>query len=513
MSHALRPGVFAFEVNSLRNTNLHYLTKAMYVNPLQISLETLIGAGPMLGHGLEDRSTIRDAQDWSLVRRLQAQTSTRLRSEAQQRLFAVAPLDVLMTQAGGDKQFHIIEINGTGIGGLTNMTADAIGAVLDDLCEMAQEMDEADPIILIASSGKENDQSPRLNKLLHEKVLYAEALKRGFEYAGETPRVVTMTGAIQTPASFPTSGPTIVLGYMKEFLDHLRLEQDGRLSLFGRPVTAAINDRFCLNVLHHFDDQVDLNQFWTLNRGFLAGADKGVAYDLLDECLRREPRRFFPEEVAFARVFDQEELTETVLAWVRKGRRCVIKPQGTGLGHGIEFFLDPSEDETAIKARIDRSVRLTESYYGLPGGAFPYTVCEYLDTCSIPEASHPLHGHKFELRIVVYRDGMELKAFPSILKIASEKYDAAKPARLSLINNITTSAQAKKAAGVEFMLPLANRETLKMLGLTWEHLVELCRSATEFVRFVLDKVEDEPERLGLPANIPVSSRRLMGAVA
>ena len=38
----------------------------MYVNPFQVSLETLIGAAPLLGHTLEDRRGIRDG-DWVCV--------------------------------------------------------------------------------------------------------------------------------------------------------------------------------------------------------------------------------------------------------------------------------------------------------------------------------------------------------------------------------------------------------------------------------------------------------------
>src|SRR5262245_59869289 len=260
----------------------------MYVNPLQISLETLIGAAPLLGHALEDRASIRNAQDWKLLKRLQAETSTPLRGPSQERLFCVAPLDVLVTEEAGVKRFHIIEINGTGIGGLTNLTTDAISCVLDNLCQFAQTIVEPDPLVLIASSCKENEQTPRLNKIIHEKILYAEALKRGFEYAGENPNVCTL--ASLSSGNVPQADHTIVLGYMKEFLQRLQLEEGGRLTLGGRTVTAAINDRFCLNVVHHFDQRVDLEKFWTLNRCFVPGADKGVAYELLNDFLRHEPR-------------------------------------------------------------------------------------------------------------------------------------------------------------------------------------------------------------------------------
>src|SRR5262245_32244309 len=106
---------------------------AMYVNPFHVSLETLIGAAPLLGHKLEDRSGIRDAQDAALIQKLQAVSSVRLRDASQQDLFCVAPLDVLVTGGYGRKQFHLIEINGTGIGGLTNLPGSAVSGVLDGL--------------------------------------------------------------------------------------------------------------------------------------------------------------------------------------------------------------------------------------------------------------------------------------------------------------------------------------------------------------------------------------------
>ena len=63
-------------------------------------------------------------------------------------------------------------------------------------------------------------------------------------------------------------------------------------------------------------------------------------------------------------------------------------------------------------------------------------------------------------------------------------------------------ASRLSAAGVEFMLPLANRDTLDLLGLAQSELEELCVAATGFMRHVLDQVQDEPETLGLPGPAP-----------
>src|SRR5262249_3107224 len=143
----------------------------------------------------------------------------------------------------------------------------------------------------------------------------------------------------------------------------VRLESDGRVTLMERPVTAAVNDRFCLNLVSQYDWRVDLARFATMNRCFLAGSDKGVAYCLLNEHLDDHPGRHFPRRVQFARARSGDELVATVLAWLQHGRRTVIKPQGTGLGHGIEFFLAPDEPPEQVAARIDASLGLTEKFY------------------------------------------------------------------------------------------------------------------------------------------------------
>lgn len=94
--------------------------------------------------------------------------------------------------------------------------------------------------------------------------------------------------------------------------------------------------------------------------------------------------------------------------------------------------------------QVDASIITVAKTYALECGGLPFTVCEYLDTASISDAAakqhvgnslegcdgmsdsgsdvsslepHPMAGHKFELRIVVYRDGDVLKAYPAIAKV------------------------------------------------------------------------------------------------
>jgi hypothetical protein len=80
---------------------------------LTVSLQTLVGSSELLGHSLENRDSIAQAQDPSLASRILAASTCSLRDPSQRPMFIIAPLDVLVTrEADGSNRFHIIEING-----------------------------------------------------------------------------------------------------------------------------------------------------------------------------------------------------------------------------------------------------------------------------------------------------------------------------------------------------------------------------------------------------------------
>lgn len=468
-------------------------------NPLQISMDTVIANSPMLGQELEDRRPIRAAQDDRIATRLAFTAATPLRSPSQRDLFCVSPLDLLVSEQNGRKQFHLLELNGTGIGGVTNLTDRAVCEVLESLAESCTAFDDPEGVVLLAVSGKESLANPRLNRLMHEKLLFVEAIRHGLARRfghGEVTSLEMLKRKAHNPGR---AWPGVVLGYNRDLLDAVNVEFDGSVWLHGRRVIGAVNDRFCRNMLARFDERVDLDQLMTLNRSFAAGSDKGVAYSLMNEYAALHPEPWLPAEIRHAHATSRLALVETVLDWLACGRQVVIKPHGTGLGHGIEFFLEPHEPIERVVARIDHSLALTEEYYGIAGGALPYTVCEYVDACRLRSRRHSLDGHKYELRVVVYRHGMMLRAFPSIAKIARERDDGRGRIRRALINNITACGDTAKVSGIDYMLPLANERTLEMLDLSVDEIEALCGAATGYVRHVLDQVEDQPERFGLPA--------------
>ncbi len=467
-------------------------------NPLQVSLETVLAASPLLGQELENRGPIAAAQDQRMADRVAQASATRLRSPQQRHLFCVAPLDLLVSEHEGRKQFHLLELNGTGIGGLTNLTDRAVCEVLQSLAESCATFDDPEGVVLLAVSGKESSTNPRLNRLMHEKLLFVEAMRQGLSRRFGACDALNLA-AVRRAADGPCPArPAVVLGYIKELIDDLTVDFDGTLWLHGRRVMGAVNDRFCRNLLQRSDERVDLEELQTLNRCFAAGSDKGVAYGLMNEYVHAHPQASLPREIRHAHADNRLCLIETVLQWLALGRQVVIKPHGTGLGHGIEFFFDRQENFDAIVQRIDRSLDLTEEYYGITGGALPYTICEYVDACRVESAEHPLCGHKYELRVVVYRHGMTLRAFPSIAKIARERDDHGGRVRRALINNITACGDTSKVNGVDYMLPLCNQRTLEVLGLSAGEMESLCAAATGYVRHVLDQTEDDPARFGLP---------------
>lgn len=486
----------------------------MTASRLNVSLSTVLAASPLLGHDLEDRSSVRISQNEEIWQGLARDCSTQLASSTQQELFCVAPLDILVSEKQGQKQFHLLELNGTGIGGISNMPTSIVGTMLDSLTECVKSIDDPHGVVLLAVSGKESEESPRLNRLMHEKLLFVDAIREGLVQRFGSCDVANLKQLAQQEPQVEQRlpRPTVVIGYMKDLMDAMTCDAAGRLWIHGRPVVGAVNDRFCRNVLQRFHERVDLKRFKTFNRCFTPGSDKGIAYGLLDEYVHQHAHPSLPSEVPYAHAESREELVETVLAWLELGREVVIKPHGTGLGHGIEFFLDPNEDLATIEARIDKSLRLTEEFYGIPGGSLPYTVCEYVDACTLQEQEHPLDGHKYELRVVVYRDGKRLKAMPSIAKIAREKIDEQEFERRALINNITASGDTGKVCGTDYMLPLCNWRTLKLLGLTHDDLENLCNFATGYVRHVLDQLERDPERFGLPPAETVSSQSLSASL-
>lgn len=459
---------------------------------LDISLSTLIQTSSLLGLRLEDFSPVRERQNQSLVEELQKESTVSLVNPDQKKHFYLSAIDFLAYDDGNEKKFKFTEINGSGFTGLSNISIPNIQTVIKELQTIPKHINDEVPVVIVPCSGTKAISTSGRPSLMYEKILFAQAIKEGFEKERGSADLVTLYDIVQAGPFKPTK-PTVVIGYLIDLMEYLSCI-DGKMYFLGFPLSGATHDRFCDNLINAFKDEIDLNQFYSINNLFYITSDKGTAYKFFHEFRKTRDFKSFDKEFDFARVFNRKELIDAVLDRVKAGKRTVIKPHGAALGRGIEFFVIPEDDEQIIN-KIDCSLEAVNRFCGVEGWAFPYTVVNFVDCCTIPKKDYPLFGHKYEMRVIVYRDDDKLKAFPSIVKISSKKYEADVSDRLMLLNNVAAAAGRTKLESYNYMLPLSNMETLEVLGLKLDDLKEICSFSTEYVRYAIDKIDTNPMSL------------------
>lgn len=453
---------------------------------LQLSLETLMDTSPLLGVAFEDRRHLRSRQHNGLLALVQKNGSVHLNRPGR---FYFGCLDFLVSGSGHGKRFHPIEFNGTGMAGVFSISTPAIQGILKTLRQAAEFLPGRTPLFLAPLSGTQNIGSSASSSWLYERMFYAEAIREGMRRLHGRAKLLTLPEIVSWNG-FSLDQPTVVLGHHKDFIQHLSC-LDGQIYLFDQPVSGAMRDQFCDNLFSYFrarDEQVNPATFYPVNPIYPLGGDKGFFYGLLNRFLARNSFKGLPEQVLYSHACNWEQLIAQVRGQLAAGRKVVIKPHASGLGRGIDFFVRP-ESEEQIVSKIEASIEATEKFYGTEGAAFPYTVCEFIDGAIIEQADHPLEGHKYELRVMLYAEGQTLKAFPSIVKIAGKRYNEADADRLMLMNNIAVSTNGHQVNSDQYLLPLCNYETLDMLGIDPEELAELCRFSTGLLAYCIEEMD------------------------
>jgi hypothetical protein len=456
---------------------------------LSIGLPTLIGLAPMLGHRLDDRRTIANSQASALALRFARESEEPLPAPTRIRDFFVAPLDILPYRRGGRLQFQLLELNGTGIGGITNMPGPLVEDILESIAEIGNLCDGAAPVVVVASSGRELAADLKPSHLLHEKLLFVDRIADALERRFGDCEILSLDQLTANDGWLSSSRPAVLLGYSRELVERAAVV-GGVPRLYGRDIAAVVNDRFLHNLQTAYG-ALDSRAFLAANSCYAAGADKAEAYRHVNSFDAQSEPNGIGGSIRFDVCGDRASLLETVLTRLARGEQLVIKPSGTGHGDGIEFFFG-DEDKDLVASRIDRSLGVVRERYGR-GVGYPYTVTEYLDAEVIRSVNHPLRGRKFELRIVVYRRGRMLHAVPSIAKVAPETWDPTHPTRGALINNVSASIRSGKTGGANHVLPLCHPKTLETLGLDEDVLSRLCRWATAYVAHVLTATRVELE--------------------
>ncbi len=456
------------------------LTRVGANHALAVSLPTLISLAPMLGHHLDDRNTIARHQAYDLAWRFARESEIQVPSQGAPQDFFVAPLDILAFRRAGRRKFQLLELNGTGIGGITNMPNGLVLEILETIGEIGGACEGPAPLVLVASSGRETQHDGRPSHLLHEKVLFVDRIAQSLNERFGDVEILALDALVANRGWRRSLRPTVILGYTRDLVDYADAVR-GAPRLFGRRVAAIVNDRFLYN-LEASRGVLDADSFLPANRCYKAGADKATAYRHVNSFARDRSDKAC-EPVKFDVCYNVDQLIQTVVTRLRLDEQVVVKPSGTGHGDGIEFFFG-DEATSVVEERIGRSLSVVRERYG-EGAGFPYTVTEYLNAEVIRAPGHALRGCKYELRIVVYRRGSMLRAVPSIAKVAPEVWDPSNPSRGSLINNVSASIRGGKTSGRDHVLPLCMRETLDALDLDEDVLGGLCRWATGYVAHVL----------------------------
>lgn len=441
----------------------------------RISLETLREVSTLLGRPLPDPWEPGGRHDPSLLparfREAEAHAAWPVLAGDRTGAFYYGSVDLLPVREGdGSVGYQILELNGTGVGGLGRLPGPLLRAVLRELWELPRTLPEEPPLVLctIASAA---------TRTVGERILIAQALKEGLRAQRGRSEIVVL-GESPPGDRLPRDRPLVVL---TEYARRGLMAEDGELRLHGRRVDAIVRDLHCQHVLDLFPGRLDASAFLGINRIFPVSTSKARTYGIYNAFLATHPNRLLRRPVRFEVADDREALDRMVRDMLDGGCSVVIKPHAAGAGRGIAF-LHPSDAAAELEAALDRAVADAPR---VSGRVFPYTVCELLDCPTIERPGHPLLGHRYELRIVVFRVGTTLRAFPTVCRVSGWRYDSAWSDRRMLLNTMSRSLESQSNGSCA--LPLCHPATLDALGLSPDTLVELCDAAAAFVHMVVSE--------------------------
>jgi hypothetical protein len=475
-------------------------------DPYQFSLSSFIEIAPLMtGGALEDRTPLRMAQDETLAKTLQkASDITFTPSDLGQKFFFGCVDFLAYDSPEGQRKFLPLEFNGTGTGGMTNMVPFAFQELSETLGQLNPFLPKLSkhnpfPVILMPYYHP--------SRLLYEKILLGQAVKKGFQTLffgkGKLVPLDHVLSASEKECQKLLSEPLVVLGSLKQMIQTIEYHPNvstGTLTLGPHiPLSGSFHDVFLQNLFQNLEDQTTpqglQESFLPINQLFPLCSDKGQAYAMMNDYLNQVPYQSIAPSIGFEYAHTEEELEKIVVRRVQNNHPTVIKPSGGGIGTGIEFFLTP-EPLSKIREKIHTAMAATEKTYGAKGGGFPYTVCDFIDSAVIQDQQHPLLGHKYELRILVYRYGNTIKAIPAHVKVSGMKYDPAVNDKNMLMNN-HIPGQSHDISHL-FRLPLCNQGSLDTFHLTLAQMEEICHFTTGFIHHAIQHYQPLPNQTPTP---------------
>jgi hypothetical protein len=453
----------------------------------RLSIETLLATQEIINGGplLEDRRHVRRDQDPSLLpARIVDPDSVGGIEVSGAHGFQYGSVDLLPYCEEGRRVFQVLEFNGCGTRGITNLPVNVLEALLQGFSGATAVLRGDSPLIAFVVNGP--------NRLRHERVLLAQALQEGLAQSHGQACLAHISDAMHPSERVRDDGPVVAIG-SGDAMRRLTQAKDGTLRLLDRRVDAATHDIFCQHLVDRFNGGLAPGSFCPINMTYALSANKDRAYALynaflLDEAGRGEASSDLFRPVSYRVAANKDELSQVIATELATGRGLVLKPHAAGCARGIQFLLPPLQP-SEVEARIERSLKEATAWQ-TPGGpfprpAFPYVICDFVDSLTIQQPSHPYHGHKYELRFIVYRQGARLRVFPSICKVSGWRYEPSSPDDRALLNTVGLSGEIDSSKPNDHALPLCNARTLALIDLDADMLATLSDWVGRFVAFAI----------------------------
>jgi hypothetical protein len=450
-----------------------------------LNLSSLIEVSPLLGFPFGRNDEIRSKQNISLALDIQKNTSVKILDNLRKN-FYFGTLDFISYKTQNKRKFKLLEFSGTGSGGTSAISLFAFNTILHQLTGISDYIYESKPLILLAYTDSQSLNSSLPRKFIYERFFFAQAIKTSLQNKYRSASIATLPEIVNSN-QLNYHSPLIIIGFMKDFMKHIKYEKDG-LKFKGHKITAILNDSLCNAIFNHYDIIDSHNNVYLLNEIFRLSGNKGQVYKLNNELIKNNSDFILSSKTDFTYCYDQNELIQKTYELCKSGKQIVIKPLGGAVGMGIDFFLSQLTKKE-ISIRVQKSIKEIKGFLGPHSKIFPYTISEYIDYDKIDNIHHPLNGYKYELRIVVYIDGNVIKAFPSLVRVAGEVYNPNNFSKHMLFSYASLADSKITVPKQNFMLPLSNFDTLNLIDLSPEELEKLCLYSTHFIQYAIQNLK------------------------
>ena len=346
--------------------------------------------------------------------------------------FFVGAVDMMVSlDKTGNKQFHILEINGGSTRGFWSLTENQIEQIYLAYLETLKYAENPSPFIVIGHL--DNDS------LLYEKLLLVNRLITFGNVPSEN--------IILQPYS--TLIPKLTFDYKHVFYQDKIVD-----IIIGDGITRRINGFFpnpslktiIVNKIHPITDS------------------KLKTYQILKN-YTNELKQFSVNTLKFWKADNQTKLTEILKSNLKDYKTLVIKPSNSSGGCGIEFINDKNE----IERKIKNSLRTVNRKFGKSISPYPYLITEKI---KVVNKNFLGSNRVFDIKIHVARKGNKIFAVGGKFRLSEPD---------ALITNLTSDGglAAHRALGI-------NRHNLKKLNLTIDDMAK-CFAASMFIISQINK--------------------------